>query len=326
MPVLKVIPQWEVQPKMSRILVSVVTPSFNQVKFLEETLRSVELQKYRPIHQIVIDGGSSDGTVELLQRWAAAEHSEGYSFEWISEPDRGHADALNKGFDRVRGDVVGWLNSDDVYFDRQVVETSVEALAAHPDVDVVHGDVAMISEDSGLQMVWCFPRFDYGRALRGYLIPQPSVFFRRSVTDRHRLDSSLRVAIDQQYWLQIGREHRFLKISRIQAGDRDHGARISQVNRKQLAETGLAMCAAFGGEERTGGLAWLHDMAWKALMRLRGLGYAIRLSRNGGVGLAFPLWLDSPGRLLRRQATMRIGHRAEMGRRPWNGESRYAGS
>jgi glycosyltransferase involved in cell wall biosynthesis len=86
----------------SRPLVSVVTPSFNQVQYIEETLRSVELQEYRPIHQIVIDGGSTDGTVELLKDWETRDHGDGYMFEWISERDRGHADALNKGFDRVR--------------------------------------------------------------------------------------------------------------------------------------------------------------------------------------------------------------------------------
>ena len=69
----------------------------------------------------------------------------------------------------------------------------------------------MISEDSGLQMIWCFPEFDYRRALRGYIIPQPTVFMRRTVTERHRLDPSLRVAIDHVYWLQIGREHKFLR-------------------------------------------------------------------------------------------------------------------
>ena len=141
----------------SNPLVSVITPSFNQAKFLEETLQSVELQDYRPIHQVVIDGGSNDGTVDLLKDWATRDHDPGYAFEWISEADRGHADALNKGFDRAQGEIVGWLNSDDVYFDRHVISTSVAALDAHPEVDVVHGDVAMISEDSGLQMIWCFP-------------------------------------------------------------------------------------------------------------------------------------------------------------------------
>ena len=244
---------------ISSPLVSIVTPSFNQARFIEETLRSVELQEYRPIHQIVIDGGSTDGTVELLKLWGEKDHGPGYSFEWISEPDRGHADALNKGFDRVRGEIVGWLNSDDLYFDRQTISTSVAALREHPDVDVVHGEVALISENSGLQMIWCFPEFNYERALRNYIIPQPTVFFRRLVTDRHRLDPNLRVAIDHVYWLQIGREHKFLKIKRVQAADRDHKTRITQVSNQRLLNTARQMCVAYGAKEKPGSLGMFQD-------------------------------------------------------------------
>lgn len=316
------------KPAMSpNPLVSVVTPSYNQARFLSETLRSVELQRYRPIQQIVIDGGSTDGSVEFLERWSAAEHGPGYSIEWISEPDRGHADALNKGFDRVRGEIVGWLNSDDVYFDRRVVSTSVAALAAHPGVDVVHGDVAMISEDSGLQMIWCFPEFDYRRALRGYIIPQPTVFMRRTVTERHRLDPSLRVAIDHVYWLQIGREHKFLKIDRVQAGDRDHGARISQVSNTDLMETGRKMCVSFGGTARPSFFAGQRDRAWKGFMRAKGFLSALAFTRQtfcGADELAFPLWLDSPARLLLRQISMRIHPRAGLGPRPVEAADSYA--
>ena len=310
------------------LLVSIVTPSFNQARFLEETLRSVELQDYRPIHQIVIDGGSTDGSVELLERWSAAEHGPGYSIEWISERDRGHADALNKGFDRARGEIVGWLNSDDVYFDRKVISTSVAALEAHPEVDIVHGEVAMISEDSGLQMVWCFPKFDYGRALRGYIIPQPTVFFRRAVTDKHRLDPNLRVAIDHIYWLQVGREHKFLKINRIQAGDRDHGMRISQVSNREMSETGRKMCAAYGAGEKLGFLARQLDRVWKALMRGKGLLNAMTLTSTINAhpeDLAFPLWIDSPAKLAARQVTMRIDRRVDIGGRPPLAITFYAG-
>ena len=124
------------------------------------------------------------------------------------------------------------------------------ALREHPEVDVVHGEVALISENSGLQMIWCFPEFNYERALRGYIIPQPTVFFRRLVTDRHRLDPNLRVAIDHVYWLQIGREHKFLKIKRVQAADRDHKARITQVSNQRLLNTAQQMCVAYGAREK----------------------------------------------------------------------------
>ena len=311
----------------SQPLVSVVTPSYNQGRFLLETLRSVEFQDYRPLHQIVIDGGSTDGTVDLLKNWSKRDHGKGYTFDWASERDRGHADALNKGFDRAQGEIVGWLNSDDVYFDCQVVTTSVAALQAHPEVDVVHGEVAMISEDSGLQMIWCFPPFNYGRALRGYIIPQPTVFFRRCVTDKHHLDPSLRVAIDHIYWLQIGREYKFLRIPRVQAGDRDHCGRISQARNEQMMETGRQMCALYGAGKRSSPFAVLHDRAWRIVMRLQGLRHAVSFllrSRRERGELAFPVWLDSAPRLLKRQLTMRVTHRVPMGPRAADSKAYYA--
>jgi len=302
-----------------KTLVSVVTPSFNQARFLLETLRSVELQSHRPIHQIVIDGGSTDGTASLLQDWAARDHGPGYSFEWISEPDRGHADALNKGFDRVKGDVVGWINSDDPYFDRDAVSDAVAALEAHPDVDVIHGEVAMLSESGGLQMIWCFPSFDYGRALRGYIIPQPTVFFRRCVTDKHRLDPSLKVAIDHIYWLQIGREHRFLKLPKVLAADRDHHARISQVSKTELSDTGKQFCAVYGGVAHPALAARLSDAAWRTAMRLKGLAHVAAFFMGGGArqdNLACEVWTDGFWKTAARQLRMRVGTRTEMGAKP----------
>ncbi len=300
------------------VLVSIITPSFNQAKFLLETLRSVELQRYRPIQQIVIDGGSSDGTVPLLQEWASADHGSDYFFEWISEPDRGHADALNKGFARAKGDIIGWLNSDDVYFDRETITTSVEALQSYPEADVVFGDVALISESSGLQMIWCFPSFDYGRALRTYTIPQPTVFFRRCITDEYRLDPVLKVAPDYAYWLMIGRKHRFHKINRVQAGDRDHVARQTNVNEALWQHTARRLGAEFGARQIPSRLAVSRDLVWKALMRIKGLARVVALivQTPDSAELAFPAWIDNPAAVIRRQLTMRLGNREDLGPRP----------
>ena len=294
----------------TRPLVSVVTPSFNQAEFLEETLGSVALQGYRPIEHIVIDGGSSDGTVDLLRRWEAMDHGPGYSFRWVSEPDRSHADALNKGFARVRGEVVGWLNSDDVYFDRQTVQHAVGALGSHPEVDVVYGDAALISQDSGLWMLWCFPVFNYRRALRNYILPQPTVFFRRCVVDQHRLDPDLKVAVDQAYWLQIGREHRFLHLHRVQAADRDHAQRQTHVNRRLWMSIRPKMNERFGQGYHPSAVARQYDQLVRLLMRLKGIVHlTLMFSRRRPGELAFPMWVDSPWKVIRRQLTMRIGHR-----------------
>jgi glycosyltransferase involved in cell wall biosynthesis len=299
-------------------LVSVVTPSFNQAQFIEETLRSVELQRYRPIHQVVIDGGSTDGTVDLLKRWEEREHGPDYTFEWISERDRGHADALNKGFDRVRGEVVGWLNSDDVYFDRDAVGSAVATLQAHPDVDIVFGEVAYISENSGVQMILCYPNFRYGRALRGYMISQPTVLLRRSVTDRYRMDPELKGPIDFDFWLKIGREHKFLRIPRIQAGDRDQPARISRVSHGALMETARQVCASYGAKERPSRIESFQDLLLLRFLRIKALIHLLGLLMRGKLAnsLAFPGWIDSVPKVLARQLTMRANNRTDLGPGP----------
>ncbi|MEM2568057.1 MAG: glycosyltransferase, partial [Candidatus Bathyarchaeia archaeon] len=97
-------------------LVSIITPSLNQGRFIRETLLSVKSQDYPCIEHIVIDGGSTDDTLMILKRYEGT-----YNLRWISEPDEGHSDAVNKGFRMAQGEIVGWLNSDDVYFDRSTV-------------------------------------------------------------------------------------------------------------------------------------------------------------------------------------------------------------
>ena len=299
-------------------LVSVVTPCLNQGQFLEETLASVAKQGYRPIQQIVIDGGSTDDTLEVLRTWSQRAHGADYSFEWVSEPDRGHADALNKGFDRARGEMVGWLNSDDVYFDINAIQRAVSALAAHPDVDLIFGDVALISESSGLQMIWCFPEFKYERALRGYLFSQPTAFFRKSLIDRHRLEPTLKLAPDTALWLTMGREAKFLHVGAIQAGDRDHGGRLTNANRTALQQTHEQLVRACGAPMRVSSLTKFYDRLTKAYMRGRGLVYLGRLAQDKELPrkLAFPMWTDSFGSAARRQLMMRLGSRTNMGPHP----------
>ena len=113
----------------SQPLVSVVTPSFNQAAFIEETIQSVLKQDYPHIEHIVVDGGSTDGTVDILQRYP--------HLRWISEPDCGQSDALNKGFAMARGEILGWLNSDDTY-NAGGVSTGLHCEVSHPVLALVY--------------------------------------------------------------------------------------------------------------------------------------------------------------------------------------------
>ena len=202
-------------------LVSVITPSFNQGGFIEDTLRSVRSQDYANIEHIVVDGGSTDSTVEMLR-----EYQHTYNLRWSSEPDDGHADAVNKGFRMARGEVIGWLNSDDAYFDVSAVSTAVKVLQDRPGIDVVYGDIVYTSEDNTVLLVRCVPHlFSYRRLLLACFLAQPAVFLRRKVTEEHQLDTSTRFAVDYEYWLRIGQQHRFAHIDRILAADRCHASR-----------------------------------------------------------------------------------------------------
>ncbi|GAP05318.1 MAG TPA: glycosyltransferase [Anaerolinea thermolimosa] len=180
------------------MLVTIVTPSFNQARFLEATMRSVLEQDYPQIEYMVVDGGSTDGSVEVIQKYA---HRLAW---WVSEPDRGQTDAINKGFARARGEVLAWLNSDDTY-EPGAVRRAVEALQAHPQAVMVYGEANYIDEAG--RVIGRFPaaQTDYRRLRRGYVhIPQQAAFWRaeawRAVGP---LDPTFYFAMDYDLWVRL---------------------------------------------------------------------------------------------------------------------------
>src|SRR5512138_875393 len=156
---------------MQQPLVSIITPSFQQARFLEQTICSVLGQDYPELEYIVVDGGSSDGSRDIIQRYAD------HLAWWVSEPDRGQTDAINKGFARATGEILAWINSDDTYLPGAVSE-AVEQLRAHPGAGLVYGDANLIDDDG--EIIGRFParQTDYHRLLRGSVhIPQQAAFF-----------------------------------------------------------------------------------------------------------------------------------------------------
>lgn len=208
---------------------SIITPSFNQATWLPDTLRSVACQTYATIEHIVMDGGSNDGSVALLEAEAASRAAAGATtvpLTWRSEPDRGQSDAINKAFALSRGEIIGWINSDDAYFDCRVVEDAVRAFQEHPEVDVVYGHLAQIAEDGTIIWLNWVPRFS--RRLLSILnfIGQPVAFMRRSALDEPMLDETYHFTMDYELWLRLANKgSRFLRIPRITAADRHQAAR-----------------------------------------------------------------------------------------------------
>jgi glycosyltransferase involved in cell wall biosynthesis len=199
-------------------LVSIVTPSFNQAPFLEATIQSVLEQEYPNIEYIVIDGGSTDGCVNILEKYS--DHLE----SWISEPDDGQTDAINKGFNLARGEIFAWLNSDDVYKPGAIAE-AVEYLMENPDVGMVYGDADFI-DDKG-KRIGKFPaaRTDYRRLRQGYVhIPQQSTFFRSRLWNLvGPLDASFFFAMDYDLWVRLAGISPIRYIERTWAAFRLHG-------------------------------------------------------------------------------------------------------
>jgi glycosyltransferase involved in cell wall biosynthesis len=203
----------------SPLTVSVVTPCLNPGKHLEATIHSVLSQDYPSVEYLVMDAGSSDGTVDLL-------HSYGDRFRWISAPDRGQADAINKGFAQTTGEILAWLNADDTYTPG-AIRIAAEYLAAHPEVAVVYGNADFI-DAHGRRIGPCahIEPFDRNRLIHySDFIVQPAAFFRRSAFQAvGGVDANLHWSMDYDLWLKLAKNHIFHFIPDVLANYRWLGA------------------------------------------------------------------------------------------------------
>jgi glycosyltransferase involved in cell wall biosynthesis len=254
---------------MTAPLVSVLTPSFNQSRWLEENLRSVANQTYPHIEHIVMDGASTDGSVDILER-------AGRTVRWTSESDNGQSHALNKAFADSRGEIIGWLNSDDAYFRRDTVELVVRAFEEHPEAAIVYGHAALVNADGLLlHMVWV-PRFS-ARLLRTHnFIIQPAAFIRRSAIASQFLDEAFQSAMDRELWLRLAPVQRFVRLGHVLATDRHHRDRKS-VARKDLGRIDTARIVQ----------AYPVPEGWSTQLRLKALKFAFRLAGVSLAGEAF---------------------------------------
>lgn len=228
--------------------VSIVTPSYNQARFLDETIRSVLAQNYANIEYIIIDGGSSDGSAEVIQSY------KNQLAWWVSEPDQGQTDAINKGFARATGEILAWINADDTYLPH-AVEEAVEFLSFHPEASMVYGDANLIN-DQGV-VIGKFParQTNLRSMLRGSVhIPQQTTFFRKKHWDLvGPLDPSFYFAMDYDLWVRLARLGDLVYLPRLWANFRLHNAGKSILRDDQCYPEMLRVYRREGG----GPVSWL---------------------------------------------------------------------
>jgi glycosyltransferase involved in cell wall biosynthesis len=200
-------------------LVSILTPSYNQGRFLEQTIQSVLSQDYPNLEYLIVDGGSTDGSVEIIQRYANR-----LSW-WVSEPDQGQTDALNKGFAHATGEIFAWINSDDTYLPA-AVSAAVSCLQVHPEAALVYADAYLVDEAG--RIIGRFPsrQTNFNKLLRGSVhIPQQTAFFRADAWKQvEPLDSSFHFAMDYDLWVRLARMAPLVYTKGYWANFRLHGA------------------------------------------------------------------------------------------------------
>jgi len=225
--------------------ISVITPSYNQVDFIEATIQSVLGQEYPDLEYIIIDGGSTDGTVDIIRKYEDR-------LIWVSEPDRGQAHAINKGLARASGAVIAFLNSDDVY-----APGALHAVGAYfaeqPEAQWLTGRCSIIDEKgreirkaiSAYKHFW-LEFHSYGVLQILNYISQPATFWRRSLLDElGGLKEDLLFTMDYEYWLRIGQQYRLHSLRQRLAGFRLYEASKSGGGYEEQFAEELAVCRRF---------------------------------------------------------------------------------
>jgi glycosyltransferase involved in cell wall biosynthesis len=203
---------------MGQPLVSVITPSYNQAQYLEDSIKSVLAQDYPSLEYLIADGGSTDGSIEIIRKYQSQ------LAWWVSEADEGQAAAINKGMAQAQGEIVAWLNSDDLYLPGAVKE-AVAAFQEHPREKMVFGNAITIDAQGVPLKELVFPNWDLEDLVGFRIICQPAVFMRREVYQQvNGLDPRYHFMLDHHLWIRIASKGPILHMDSFWAAARHHEA------------------------------------------------------------------------------------------------------
>ena len=210
-------------------LISIITPSFNQAKYLEDTIQSVLGQAYPNLEYIIVDGASTDGSVDIIRK-----HENQLAW-WVSEKDSGQAEAINKGLSHATGGIIAWLNSDDTYLPG-ALSAVVETFEENPDVALVYGNMLAVDENGETFNILRYNQLNLEDLLCFQIIGQPAVFFRRGALEKAGyLDPTYHFLLDHHLWLRIAMQGCILHVDQTWAAARYHA---EAKNRARAAEFG----------------------------------------------------------------------------------------
>lgn len=210
-------------------LVSIITPSYNQGEFIKETIESVLKQDYTKIEYLVMDGGSTDQTIEILKSY-------GDRIQWVSEQDGGQADAVNRGIRRTKGAIIGWLNSDDTYQEGAVTKI-VAYMQSHPDTDMVYGQGYYIDKNGNMTGRYPTEPFDRNRLAETCLICQPAAFFTKKIVEQAgMLDVGHQLSMDYELWMRIAKTGKISYLPQYIAASRMYEENKTLSRRKEVFE------------------------------------------------------------------------------------------
>lgn len=280
----------------SNLSVSVITPAYNEERHIEETLLSVKEQKFENLEHIVINDGSTDRTGEILQ-----QYTDEYDLTIVHQENNGQAAAVNRGFELVNGDIIVWLNADDVLLTNDAIRTVAKTFSQNPEVDFVYGNHAIIDDQTNIRGVHVpVPWFDSGRLLRWCFAA--FIFMRHDVVKKQKLDSNYDYALDYEFYLRAAAGGSTFKyVDDVLLGYRSHAHTKSQQGATEMHAEGNACRRKYGltfdTEYR---IHRVLDRVLNNILRLYAIVVVFSLSRDSN-RLVFPESVEGGLRTVYRQ-------------------------